>query len=93
MKKHLNIKVYGKVQGVFFRETAKEEARKLGITGFVRNASDGSVYVEAEGDQSLLDKFLVWCNDGSERAEVEKIEVTYGEVENFKDFTRDFKDY
>lgn len=93
MKRHINIKVFGKVQGVLFRETAKEEAKKLGLAGFVKNQPDGSVYIEAEGNQEALDKFLVWCNDGSERAEVEKIEVSYGTIKNFTGFERDFVDF
>jgi acylphosphatase len=86
--KHLNIKVYGQVQGVFFRESAREEAEKLEISGFIRNESDGTVYVEAEGDKKSLDKFLDWCNSGPEAAIVEKLEVTEGPLKNFKHFLR-----
>lgn len=91
--KHLNIRIYGRVQGVSFRESAKAEAEKLGLVGFVRNEPDGSVYIEVEGTKEDLDKFLIWCNDGSEAAEVEKVEVTKDPVKNFSDFKRDFLDY
>ncbi len=91
--KHFNIKIYGLVQGVFFRVTAKEEAEKLGIKGFARNKNDGTVYIEAEGDNSSLDAFLNWCRNGPDAASVKKLEVTEGPVKNFTEFKRDFADY
>lgn len=87
--KHLNIKIYGQVQGVFFRVSAKEKAEKLGITGFVRNEKDGSLFIEAEGEKQNLDKFLQWCKKGSPMAKVERIEVTAGKLKNFTEFGRD----
>lgn len=87
MKKiHLNIKITGKVQGVTFRETTKYVADQSGIKGFVRNEPDGSVYIEAEGEQWELDSFLEWCNDGPDRAKVEDAEIIAGELKNFTDF-------
>lgn len=86
MVKHINIKVYGRVQGIFFRTTAREEAEKLNITGFARNESDGSVYIEAEGDEDKLNKFLEWCHKGSPLAKVEKIETTKGNFKKFSQF-------
>lgn len=56
--KHYNITVSGKVQGVFYRASTKEKAEQLGIKGFVRNQSDGTVYIEAEGEVSQLDAFI-----------------------------------
>jgi acylphosphatase len=47
--KHINIKITGKVQGVFFRASTKAVADQIGVKGFVKNEKDGSVYVEAEG--------------------------------------------
>lgn len=75
MVKHLNIKIYGKVQGVFFRATAKEKAEKLGIKALAENKPDGSVFIEAEGEEEKLDKFIKWCRQGPSLAEVEKVEV------------------
>ncbi len=91
--KHLNIKVYGKVQGVFFRVSAKDEADKLGLKGFARNEKDGSVYIEVEGKKETLDKFLEWCKNGPEAAMVEKLEIKEGTVKNFSEFKRDFIDF
>lgn len=84
--KHLNIKVYGKVQGIFFRTTAREEAEKLHITGFAKNESDGSVYIEAEGEKENLDKFISWCHKGPPLAKVEKVEATESPLKNFSEF-------
>ena len=86
MIKHLNIKVYGLVQGVFFRATAKEQADKLGITGFARNEPDNTVYIEAEGEENQLNKFIKWCNIGPSMAQVEKVIVTEDNLKSFKKF-------
>lgn len=74
--KHINLKIYGLVQGVFFRTSAKEEADKLNITGFVRNEPDGSVYIEAEGKEENLNEFIKWCNMGPSMAQVEKVIIS-----------------
>lgn len=86
MTTHFNINVYGLVQGVFFRASAKEEAKKLKITGFARNEPDGSVYLEAEGEKEALDKFIKWCNIGPNMAQVEKVVVTDSPLKNFSRF-------
>lgn len=83
---HLNIKIYGYVQGVFFRTSAKEQAEKLNIKGYAKNLSDGSVYIEAEGSEQNLDKFSAWCKQGPEMANVEKIEISENSLKNFKEF-------
>lgn len=84
--KHLNIKVSGFVQGIFYRATAKEEAEKHNITGFARNEPDGSVYIEAEGEEDKLNKFLQWCHKGPPLAKVEKVETTETSLKNFQSF-------
>lgn len=87
MKKvHIDITLTGKVQGVTFRETTKYVADQSGIKGFVRNEKDGSLYIEAEGEQWELDSFVEWCNEGPDRAKVETCEVVQGELKNFTDF-------
>ena len=86
MKIHYNIKIYGLVQGVFFRASAKEAADKLEISGFAKNMSDGSVYMEAEGEKENLDKFIVWCNQGPMMAQVEKVEISESPLKNFSRF-------
>lgn len=86
--KHLNIKIFGRVQGMFFRANAKKKAEELQITGFARNEPDGTVYIEAEGEEENLEKFLVWCYKGPPFAMVGKVEYDYlSEMKNFYDFT------
>ena len=69
------IRIYGRVQGVGFRYFAGKEARTLNIVAFPRNESDGSVYIEAEGDEASLEKFIEWCRKGPKEARVENVEV------------------
>lgn len=84
--KHLNIIIRGKVQGVFFRATTKAVADQLGVKGFVKNRKDGSVYIEAEGDNFSIDSMLEWCHEGPQKAIVEKVEVAEGELKNYANF-------
>lgn len=84
--KHINIKVIGKVQGVFFRASTKAVADQMGIKGFVKNEKDGSVYIEAEAEQFVLDAFIEWCNEGPDKSVVEGVEVTDGEIKNYRNF-------
>lgn len=86
MVKHLNIKIYGRVQGVFFRYSAKDTAEKLSVLGFARNENDNTVYIEAEGDEKNLDKFLKWCEIGPSIAKVDKVQIIEGSMKNFSDF-------
>lgn len=86
MKKHFNIKVLGRVQGMFFRATAKEQADLLGIVGFAQNKDDGSVYIEVEGEKNKLDKFLKWCYLGPPLAQVKKVTTTESPLKNFLQF-------
>jgi acylphosphatase len=84
--KHLKIRISGKVQGVFFRASAKEKADEAGVTGFVRNEPDGKVYVEVEGEEAALKAFTEWCRQGPRRAQVENVSVVDGEVMTFSGF-------
>ncbi len=85
--KHWNITVKGKVQGVYFRLTTKAVADQLGVKGFVRNQEDGSVYIEAEGDDFALSSLVDFCKEGPDRAEVEEVDcVEITEVKGFKNF-------
>ncbi|GGC25212.1 acylphosphatase [Parapedobacter defluvii] len=85
-RRHLDITVYGKVQGVYFRLTTKAVADQLGIKGIAFNKPDGTVYIEAEGDDFALESFLDWCREGPERAEVEKVDQVEGEMKNYRNF-------
>lgn len=87
MIKHLNIKIYGFVQGIFFRATAKEQAESLGIYGFAENKNDRSVYIEVEGEEEKLKLFLAWCHKGPVAAKVEKVEISEAHMKNFSQFS------
>jgi len=84
--KRLNIHIYGQVQGVFFRDSARKKAGDLGIAGFARNEPDGSIYMEAEGDEEPLNEFAVWCSDGPPLAEVEKVDQEEGKAMGYEGF-------
>lgn len=71
--KHFKIRVSGKVQGVFFRASTKEQADQRQIKGFVRNEPNGDVYIEADGEEHKLNEFLKWCAHGPTRARVDQI--------------------
>ena len=87
MLKHLNIKIFGGVQGVFFRVRAAEKAKELGVKGFAENLAEGAVYVEAEGEEENLKKFLQWCEKGPPSAAVEKTDFEFSdELKNFDGF-------
>ncbi|HTK03958.1 MAG TPA: acylphosphatase [Candidatus Eisenbacteria bacterium] len=87
MRKHLAIRVTGRVQGVFFRASAKAEAERLGIAGFAKNADDGAVQIEAEGESDSLDRFVAWCGRGPDFAQVDAVDVHEGEPRHFTSFT------
>jgi acylphosphatase len=82
------IHVKGRVQGVGFRYSTVREARIRGITGFVKNQYDGSVYIEAEGSQEQLLEFVEWCRRGP--GFVQSVTTDPGEVENYTDFTVEY---
>jgi len=85
--KHVSIHVAGKVQGVFFRASTKEKADELGIKGTVRNNIDGSVSIEAEGEEEDLDLFIEWCKHGPKFAHVGHCEVSKKQIQHFKVFS------
>ncbi|MFN0293781.1 acylphosphatase [Pedobacter helvus] len=84
--KHINIKVIGKVQGVFFRASTKAVADQMGVKGKVKNEKDGSVLIEAEADQITLDMFVEWCHKGPEKAIVEEVVVEESELQHYTNF-------
>jgi len=82
------IVVRGRVQGVFFRASAQQEALRLGLTGEVRNLPDGSVEAIVEGEKKAVDEFVAWCRRGPPSAEVEDVQVKLGPPRGeFRTFT------
>ncbi len=68
--------VHGMVQGVYFRTTAADQARRLGLTGRVWNRHDGAVECVAEGDPEALERFHEWLGRGPRLAGVERVDVS-----------------
>ena len=85
--KHLDIRVKGRVQGVFFRVSTMEKAKACGVKGTVRNEPDGSVFIEAEGKDRGLDDLVAWCKQGGPpHASVSEVDVQEGELKNYDGF-------
>lgn len=84
--KHLDIVVSGKVQKVFYRAMIKAVADQLGIKGTALNRPDGTVFIEAEGDDFSLELFLEFCEKGSDRSVVENVNPSEGELKNYRNF-------
>ncbi len=70
-KKILHLVIHGRVQGVYFRDSMRREAQKLGVAGWVRNRSDGAVEAAVQGESADVD----WAHRGPERAHVERVEI------------------
>jgi len=86
MQQTISIRVQGKVQGVYYRQSTREKALELGITGLVRNEPDGSVYIIATGSMENLQSLAEWCKKGPSRAIVTHVETYVLEDRNFKGF-------
>ena len=80
------ISVSGRVQGVGYRNYVHMAANVLGIKGWVRNELDGTVTVEMEGQQAVVDEMIENCYHGSTLSRVDKIDIRQGEVKKLKDF-------
>ena len=74
-----SVVVSGRVQGVFFRDSARREARRLGVTGWVRNRPDGKVEAHVEGAADSVMQLVAWCRSGPRHADVDEIDVREAE--------------
>lgn len=87
IKKRAHIFVSGLVQGVFFRSFTQKNAKKLGLSGWVRNTQDGRVEVVVEGEKERIEKLVEYLKKGPPLARVEKVEV------NWENFVGEFSDF
>lgn len=78
----VHLKITGKVQGVFYRKSAKIEADLLGIGGWIKNLKDGSVEASAGADKPKLEEFVAWCKKGPPFAKVENVEVEWKDTDS-----------
>lgn len=83
---HDTIRVYGRVQGVYYRQGAKQQAISLGLVGYARNEPDGSVRIEVEGEAAALDRFVAWCRVGPSGARVDRVDVVEGIAHGYAGF-------
>ena len=87
MAKQLHCVVRGKVQGVFCRSATQREAKRLGLTGWVRNQGDGAVEVTVEGEEDSLKEFQLWVQHGPSAARVDRVDTRWrGYTGEFVDF-------
>lgn len=82
----LHLLISGKVQGVFFRETARQLAVKLDIKGWIKNTPDGKVEALVTGDEKALNDFVDFCKAGPERAVVDEVKVSRQYETDFEKF-------
>jgi acylphosphatase len=80
------VRVTGRVQGVFFRAWTREQARELGVSGWVRNCSDGSVEAHAEGDAEAIDRLIELLRKGPSGARVDHLNVDDAKPQDLSDF-------
>jgi acylphosphatase len=85
--KRVQVIVRGRVTGVFFRAATQREARRLGITGCVKNRADGSVEIVGEGDEDAIKEMISWAQRGPSAARVDDVDVRWrGYTGEFSDF-------
>ena len=77
---------HGKVQGVFFRDSTRDEAERRGVTGWVRNTEKGTVEAVFEGDPDMVDAMIWFVRDGPGSADVDRVEVDDEEPEGLRRF-------
>lgn len=87
MKKTVTLKISGRVQNVGFRYHTRKSAINRSVSGFVKNEADGSVYVEATGEEEDLDQFILWCNSGPSWARVDNVKIIVIPCRDFQGFS------
>ena len=83
---HVNINVYGKVNNVGFRFLTMQYALKIGVTGFIMNAENGKLIIEAEGSKDAVDRFVKWCRNGPPGSFISQISIEKAALKNFTTF-------
>ena len=85
-QKKLRLVIHGRVQGVFFRQSMYREAHRLGVAGWVRNRSDGTVEAAVQGTPAAVDALVAWAHRGPELAYVDQVVISSdeGDYSGFK---------
>jgi len=76
-KVRVHVKISGRVQGVFFRASTRDEAQARGLAGWVRNRADGRVEAVFEGDKTAVDSMLAWCRKGPPYSYVDHVDINW----------------
>lgn len=84
--KTVHLLISGKVQGVFYRASAKDEAESLSIKGWIRNTENGAVEATVTGSEEAIERFINWCKQGPSQARVDEVAVTQKPDEGFREF-------
>ncbi|MBD1400153.1 acylphosphatase [Pelovirga terrestris] len=71
------VRISGRVQGVWFRQSTREQAAELGVTGWCRNCPDGSVEAVFQGDEKIVNAIIDWCHQGPKLAQVEHVHIEW----------------
>ena len=85
--KQLQLIIRGRVQGVYFRASAQREAKRLGLSGWVRNRADASVEILAEGEEAAIRELYGWAQKGPSAARVERVDTRW------RSYTGEFPDF
>lgn len=88
-ERQVRLSIHGRVQGVFFRASARDTAARVGVRGWVRNRPDGTVEAVASGPERSVEHFIDWCRSGPTAARVARLEV--GPVEPEVDLPEGFE--
>ena len=87
-KARVHVLIEGRVQGVFFRASTRDEARARGLSGWVRNLADGRVEAVFEGDKAVVENMLAWCRKGPPYAYVDQVDIDWqpcqGDLADFR---------
>lgn len=83
---HRTLRITGKVQGVWYRKSAVEKGRELGLNGTAQNLPDGAVAVQVEGAPGGVEAFIAWCRSGPPLARVEAVAISEGTVIGLQGF-------
>jgi acylphosphatase len=86
MKCHKKVVIGGRVQGVWFRKYAQDKAEGFGLSGYVKNEIDGTVYIEVSGEDEHVNAFIQWCHAGPPLAHVETVEVNENTFHHYDGF-------
>lgn len=86
MPKAFQIQVFGKVQGVYYRQSTRDKAQELDLKGTVQNLQDGSVIIHAEGAEEKIQQLIAWCHKGPIMAKVSEVKVSESTFKNCTNF-------